>query len=246
MLSPLDRVRIILVRPQHPGNVGAAARALKNMGLKDLVVVADAPPDLRRAAIMAPHAEDVLNGLTHCTTLDAAMDGVVWAVATTARPRQWRYAELTPRDLGVEAVRRTGEGRVAILFGQEDFGLDNDAVTRCHAVCEIPTAGMRSLNLAQAVLIIAYEILLASGAAATVPSREAVQAASLEPLIAAWVEAWQAVGYLRGRNPVQFVTTLRQILGRAALETRELEVLRGFFNKLRGHLQRTGALPPKT
>ena len=104
---------------------------------------------------------------------------------------------------------------------------------------------MKSLNLAQAVLVIAYELMMAASPDEP-PPREVVELEAVEPVVRGWVEAWQAEGFLRGRNPDQFSTTLRQILGRAALEPRELAVLRGFFNKLSHYLRRTGGLPLST
>lgn len=237
-----DRVRFILVRPQHPGNIGATARALKNMGFSRLVIVADEDPDLRRAESMATHGADLLATAEIHRDLDSALQGVVWAVATTCRPRQWRYQHFASRELGGELWTRALDGDVAILFGQEDYGLDNDAVNRCQAVVEIPTAGMKSLNLAQAVLVIAYDLLLSRPDRSPKVARVAVDLTELEPVVERWVESWRAVGYLKGRNPEQFTTTLRQILGRAALDDREVTVLRGYFNKLHHYLRRTGGL----
>jgi len=154
---------------------------------------------------------------------------------------------LTSPELGAELARRSQSGDVAILFGQENFGLDNDSVARCQAICEIPTVGMKSLNLAQAVLIVAYELMQA-GDLAEVEShseREVVDLVEVEPVVASWVEAWQAVGFMRGKNPEHFSATLRQILGRASLDYREISVLKGFFRKLRRYLERTGGVAPR-
>ncbi len=248
MVTLSDRVRFILVRPSHPGNLGAAARALKNMGWSRLVVVSDTHPDINRAAPMATSARDVLESLEHHLTLESALEGVTFAVATTGRGRRWDFQGYTARELGPVLLPKTSGGDVAILFGQEDSGLDNEAVGRCQAVCEIPTAGKKSLNLAQAVLILSYELMMATGEgeAPSAGGDPAVGLDSLEPVIKSWIEIWEAIEFMKGRNPKQAYATLRQILGRSAIDERELVVLRGYFRKLRHYFVRTGGLPPQS
>lgn len=247
-MTSADRVRFILVRPMHPGNIGATARAMKNMGFRRLVVVSDTPPDLAACAPMATSARDVLEALEHHTTLEDALEGVGFAVATTGRPRHWYIETVSSRALGPVLWPRASDADVAVLFGQEDFGLDNEALARCQIVCEIPTAGvMKSLNLAQATLVVAYELMLSQPSLDLPPldtPREVVGLDALHPIVEAWIEAWVAVGFMRGRNPEQFRATLTQLLGRAAMEPREVGLLLGFFNKLRHYLVRTGGLQP--
>lgn len=237
-----DRVRFILINPSHPGNIGATARAMKNMGWHRLVLVCETPPDLEAAAPMATSAVDIVQNAVVVKTLDEALKGVSFAVGTTGRPRQWDYLHCTARGLPQLAIPRLAEGDLAILFGTERFGLSNEALYRCQAVCEIDTAGMKSLNLAQAVLIISYELMMGARefSPAGLGQREVIGLEELEPLVQRWVKVWQAVGYMKDRNPDHFLMTLRQILGRAAMEPREMHVLMGFFNKVRHYIHRTG------
>ena len=246
MHSFAQRVKFILVRPSHPGNIGAAARALKNMGWRRLVVVADTPPDIDKALPMATSAGDLVKSLEYHETLESALEGVGFAVATTSRTRTWQFPGYSARDLGEKLLPRAVNADVAILFGQENFGLSNDSIAMCQAIVEIDTAGMKSLNLAQAVLILSYELMMAAGTGGVgINLPEApVELPSLDPVIKVWVEIWEAVEFMKGRNPKHFNANLRQILGRAALQPRELGLLRGFFNKVRHYFVRTGSLPP--
>ena len=196
---------------------------------------------------MATSARDVLESLEHHLTLESALEGVTYAVATTGRGRKWDYPGYTARELGPVLLPRAAGGDVAILFGHEASGLDNESVSRCQAVCEIPTAGKKSLNLAQAVLILSYELMMSSGEgdALSAGVEPTVGLEELEPMVSAWLEIWEAIEFLKGRNLDQSFGMLRQILGRAGLEERELVVLRGYFNKLRHYFVRTGGLPPR-
>jgi TrmH family RNA methyltransferase len=145
--SPLlDRTVIVLVEPQHPGNVGAAARAMKNMGLSRLVIVAPPAYDPEQARWMAPGCADLLAEMRIVGTLDEALEGVHVAVATTARHRKQGQPVFTPAEL---ATRIADDDRTfALLFGREDFGLSTEDVLRCDSLLRIPTPEHASLNLA--------------------------------------------------------------------------------------------------
>ncbi|MED5371937.1 MAG: RNA methyltransferase [Myxococcota bacterium] len=145
-------VVIVLVNPLFPGNVGATARAMANFGLRELVLVDPLAFDLERARWMATSGKPVLDACRIVGTLDEALEGVDLAIATTARKRRWRWPVYTPRSLGDRIFDAPG-GRTAILFGREDFGLDNEAVARCQGILRIPTGPKASLNLGQAVLL---------------------------------------------------------------------------------------------
>src|SRR5262249_46759036 len=153
----LDRVDVVLVRPARAANVAAAARALKNMGLGTLVLV-DPPPGLEApdARALAYGAWDLLDAARRKTSLREALDASTWPAATAARPSPEAWY---PRRLGAEAAARTGGGRLAVVFGPEASGLSDEELARCHVRVHIPSDPAHpSLNLAQAVLLIAYEL----------------------------------------------------------------------------------------
>lgn len=167
--------RIVLVRTKDAANVGAAARAMKNFGLDELVLVAPRCRIDHRAEALASHAEDVLHAARVVDTLEDAIAGTTLVMGTSARERAAaNYPVLEPRD----AAPRLTDG-TAVLFGPEDHGLANEELTRCQAHVVIPTAGYTSLNLAQAVLVVAYEVALArrDGAQAGAAVNAAVGAA---------------------------------------------------------------------
>jgi len=236
----LDRIRIVLVSTSHPGNIGAAARALKTMGLSRLALVTprydDALSDADALA-MATGAADVLAATTIHPTLSSALQGCVWAVAMTARNRFYSPPEMTPRVAAQRAVQlATDGGDVAFVFGSERYGLDNEDVLTCQACGIIPTsATYSSLNLAQAVQIAAYECQLASLDAAP-----AHQASVGEPAVARLAtieereqlfthlqEALIAIDFLDPGNPKKLMQRLRRVFSRNDLEHEEVNILRG-------------------
>ncbi len=227
-----DPTRFVLVRASHAGNVGAAARAIKVMGFADLVLVQPRWPDVLRrdeAIAMASGAADVLAAARVVDTLAEALEGVTHACATAMTPRDFGPPTMAPRGhFGVVAA----EGqRVAFVFGSERFGLANEDVWRCHACVSIPTApGYGSLNLAQAVQVIAYEWRLALGGFAVVPrtARPAPASADeVEAALAHWREVLVAIGFLDPAAPKRLLPRLQQLLNRARLTREEIHILRG-------------------
>ena len=164
----LANVRVVLVAPTHPGNVGAVARAMRTMGLRDLRLVRPRRFPSAEATERAAGAFDVLDRARVVDDLPAALADCRWAVAATARPRRLEWGRLDPEEAGRELVRRASTGPVAAVFGRESAGLSNDEIDRCQAVLRIPTdPGFRSLNVAVAVQIAAYEIARAAARADT-------------------------------------------------------------------------------
>jgi tRNA/rRNA methyltransferase len=240
----LARVRVILHRPQSAENLGAAARVMKNFGLRDLAVVAppswSGPPRgggpglaredvLGRAARTARHAADVLARLSVHESLRAALGPAAWACGTTSRTVEGR-PRLSPRELARELWRRSAGGVVAVVFGEERRGLSDAELTLCQAVCSIPThPDYDSMNLAQAVAVVSYEVALAAGAAAAPPA----PAPGGEPALHATVEAlWERAravlaraGYLNPQNPEHILADLRRLLARADPTQREIELV---------------------
>lgn len=230
-LSP-DLTRFILVATSHPGNVGAAARAMKVMGFSDLVLVAPREPDLQHqpsAIAMASGATDVLEGARVVATLAEALDGITFACATAMTPRDFGPPTRAPRDLFGELAADTH--RVAFVFGSERFGMRNDDVYRCHACVSIPTLpDYGSLNLSQAVQLLAYDWRQALGGFA-VEARTAdlqrADAVAVDGVLNHWRQTLIDLDFLDPAVPRKLMPRLQQLLNRAQLTDEEVHILRG-------------------
>ncbi len=224
--------RFILVETSHPGNVGAAARAMKVMGFDDLVLVAPRDPLIAKAPeaiAMASGATDVLQQARVVDNLTDAVVGIDHLCATAMTPRDFGPAVHAPRE-HLAAVARSGH-RVGFVFGSERFGLGNQHVYQCHAVLSIPTPpGYGSLNLAQAVQLIAYDWRCALGAFRVEPRTVAPQfadAAEVQGLLEHWQQTLQQIGFLDPEAPRKLMPRLNQLLNRAELRSEEVHILRG-------------------
>ncbi|KQR90217.1 RNA methyltransferase [Burkholderia sp. Leaf177] len=231
--------RFVLVEPSHPGNVGAAARALKTMGFSRLIVVAPKIPFVTRepeAIAMASGADDVLASAQVVETLADALSGVHWSIALTARTREYGPPQMPPRAAVAKACEQgEGGGALALVFGNERVGLSNADVERCSAIAHIPAnPAYSSLNLAQAVQVLAYELRLAlldrsetaanataSSATASAPSDE------IEGMYAHLEQALVALDFLDPANPKKLMSRLRRLFSRSGLEHEEVNILRG-------------------
>ncbi len=228
----MDRTRFILLNTSHPGNVGAAARAMKVMGFFDLVLVAPRYPNVlvqQDTVAMASGATDILAGARVVDTLTEALEGITYACATAMTPRDFGPRTYAPRML-FERLAHT-EHRVAFVFGSERYGMANEDVYRCHACLSIPThSGYGSLNLAQAVQLLAYDWRQAQGGFdVTTRATTAVlaDAKQLSDLLDHWQETLTQVGFLDPRAPRKLMPRLNQLLNRAELTVDEVHVLRG-------------------
>jgi tRNA/rRNA methyltransferase len=234
MIPPLsaDPTRFVLVNTSHPGNVGSAARAMKVMGFSELVLVTPRFADVlarEETLAMASGATDVLERVRIVGTLAEALDGVTYACATAMTPRDFGPPTFAPRD---RFAGLAGEGhRVAFVFGGERFGLANEDVYRCHACISIPTdPAYGSLNLAQAVQVLAYEWRQALGGfavAARTPPVAWADGAAVQGLLGHWQQALVDIGFLDPAAPKKLLPRLNQLANRAALTTEEVHILRG-------------------
>lgn len=231
----LAAVRVVLVRPQGSANAGSVARAMKNMGLSDLVMVDPALPDDGWAAAMAVHARDILDAARVVPTLADAVADCAFVAATAARPGPFRGQTLKPDHAAVELLRVAVTQPAALVFGPEDHGLSNAEIERCHALITIPTApAYDSLNLAQAVLICAYELQLAATAVAQqAPPPEPLPTAERMALLFARLEsALLAAGFLNPQNPGPVMNVFRRIFARAELREHDVRVLLGLARQV--------------
>ena len=227
-----DPTRFVLVEPSHGGNVGSAARALKVMGFGDLVLVRPRHADVLSrpdTIAMASSATDVLARVRMVDTLAEALDGISWAVATAMTPRDFGPPTFAPREHF--ATLAAGPHRVAFVFGPERTGLSNDDVYRCHACVSIPThPDYGSLNLSQAVQLLAYDWRQALGGYAVAPRTVDLALAdghAIDGLLAHWQATLHAIGFLDPAAPRKLMPRLHQLLNRAQLTSEEVHILRG-------------------
>ena len=231
----LDSVDVVLVRPARAANVAAACRALKNMGLRSVALVGAHPGGLDEPAAraLAYGAWDVLDGIRRPGSLREAVAGCAVVAGTSGRPHP---AAWTPRRLAEEGLARAAGSRLAVVFGPEAEGLRNEELALCHVRVHIPSdPAQHSLNLAQAVLLVAYELRLAvltgTGDRGE-PRPAAASAGELEAALDAWRDALLAVGYLNPANPEAILAEARALLGRAGLTAREATLLRGMARQI--------------
>lgn len=224
--------RFVLMHTSHAGNVGAAARALKVMGFYDLVLVAPRWSDVLRrdeTLAMASGAVDVLERARVVSTLAEALDGVTHVCATAMTPRDFGPPTRSPR-AHFEALAAAPPA-IAFVFGGERFGMSNDDVYRCHVCLSIPTApDYGSLNLAQAVQLIAYEWRMALGGFGVEPRTAEpapADARAVQGLLDHWREALVEIGYLDPAAPKKLMPRLNQLLNRAQPTEEEVHILRG-------------------
>lgn len=223
----LERVEIVLVRPARPANVAAACRAMKNMGLGRLRLVA--PPaglEAPEARALAYGAWDVLDAAAVDASLRDAVSGSTLVVGTSGRASAESW---TPREFAAQAETRAMGGRISIVFGPEASGLRNDELDLCQARVHIPTsADHSSLNLAQAVLILGYEVFLASSRdEPRVPPEPRATAGEIEEALDGLREALLGIGFLNEENPGAVLAEARRWIARSAPTKREITLLRG-------------------
>jgi len=254
--------RFVLVEPSHPGNVGAAARALKTMGFARLVLVSPRVPNVQNdpeAIAMASGADDVLASVHVVPTLADALAGVHWSIALTARLREYGPPQRTPRAAAAIAHEQAAQGEIALVFGNERTGLSNDDVERCSALAHIPAnPAYSSLNLAQAVQVLAYELRtaflavdetvgdqsagnrLAAAQGELAGSRTQMAASDeIESMFTHLESALVALEFLDPANPKKLMSRLRRLFARSGLEREEVNIVRGIAKHILLKTKRT-------
>lgn len=229
----LANIRIVLVRPRGSGNIGSIARAMKNTGLRELAIVGKARPGSFWARAMAVHGRDILGDVRSYETLRQAVADCALVVGTTCRDGLYRDHSRTPREIAGQMIGAAQLGRVALIFGPEDHGLNNDDLKHCQMLIAIPThSEYRSLNVAQAAMVCLYELYLA---AAAEPAQEALpraRAEDVERLYDLMRSSLLKIGFLDSENPEHMLFAFRRILGRTGLEDREVRILIGLFRQI--------------
>jgi len=228
-------IRIVLVGTTHPGNIGASARAMKNMGLEQLCLVAPRHFPDAEATARASGADDILDSAQCFTELTEAVADCALVVGASARLRSLPWPTVAPRECARRLMEAAAAGPCALVFGQERSGLSNDDLQHCQLLVNIPTApDYRSLNLAMAVQILVYEIRLARGDAGATVEREAPPASSedLERFFAHLERVLVESEFLDPDNPRYLMRRLRRLYYRAELDQNELNILRGILASL--------------
>ncbi|MGB1563314.1 MAG: RNA methyltransferase [Sinimarinibacterium flocculans] len=254
----LSRIRIVLVSTQHPGNIGASARAMLTMGLRDLVLVNPDRFPHPQARATAAHAAEVLDGARVVGSLDEAVADCGWVVALSARVRHLGDEPLRPWQAAERAVAVAGEAPVAFVFGCERTGLTNEEVDLCHATTLIPAnPDYSSLNLSQAVQVVAYELRRAAAPeqAAVSPKKQhpwyaPPTAEEMERFYEHLERCLLSTGFLDPANPRMLMRRLRTYFNRSAPDRNELNILRGILTSVEQPKRRriappTSGAPPK-
>ncbi|MFT7289020.1 MAG: tRNA (cytidine32/uridine32-2'-O)-methyltransferase [Halieaceae bacterium] len=239
----LAKIRIVLVQTSHPGNIGAVARAMKNMGLMRLVLVSPQQYPDEQATWRAVSANDVLVDAQVVDSLDAAIADCSFVVGTSARDRRIPWPVLDARRAAAEIGVASMGGEVAILFGREDNGLSNEELMRCNLHLCIPTSSAySSLNLAMAVQVVAYELRmrlvgddLPAAADAQWDAAPATQD-NMERFYQHLEETITDIGFLNPSAPRQLMPRLRRLYGRVRLDEMELNILRGILTETQKHI----------
>lgn len=230
--SPSAPPRVVLVRPKHPGNVGAAARAMKNFGLSEMVLVAPRCRIGREAYALASHAGDVLDAARTVEHLTEALAGVTWAIGTSAHVRASDAVPQYGPDDGLATLPREGS---ALVFGPEDHGLANDELDRCQALIRIPTAPYASINLAQAVNILAQRwYVVAQRPDVHAADRDAPPPAERDQIERMYEDLralFRLIGYTDERRETATVRLFRGLIDRARPTAREVAALRGLASQ---------------
>jgi tRNA/rRNA methyltransferase len=230
-----NRVSIVLVEPQSPGNVGMVCRAMKNMGVSDLRLVNPCPIDHPEALKFAVSARDLLERARIFPSLAEALADTSVSVATTRRHGKYRQEIYSPAEVARKITAGDGGDHAALVFGREDSGLTTEEVSLCtwHAtIATSPDYG--SMNLAQSVLVFCYELFGArnTGEDGQPAVRDLAGSQELETLYGHMERTLMRIGFLNPQNPAHLMRTLRRIYARAGLDTREVAVLRGLMSQI--------------
>jgi tRNA/rRNA methyltransferase len=235
----MKNISIVLYKPKYAGNIGSVARAAKNMGISNIMVVGTAGFDREEMQQRSTHlAADVLDKIQYFEHIDEGLGSFNYIVGTTARLGKARGPFLSPRTVAGKITDISRKNKVALLFGPEDTGLSNDELRYCHAVVTIPTSReFTSLNLSHAVMILCYEIFFASSTAAKEVTPKLALSAELEGMYGQIKTLLAQSGFLNPENPDYWMMHLRRFFTRAGLLSREVKIIRGICRQLEWYAQ---------
>jgi tRNA/rRNA methyltransferase len=229
----LENIHIVLQRPRYPENIGSAARAMCNMGIRHLSVVSPEDYDLERVNKLATHvSRDIVDGIEVYDGLPEALHAFNYVVGTTARLGKQRQVIHAPEKLAHLLGDLAHSNRVAILFGPEDRGLSNEDLRLCHALVNIPTADFSSLNLAQAVMVICYALRSAVFEEKAAFTPKLASRRQLDGMYDQLRDILVRISYINPENPDYFMNNLRHFFTRMQLRAREVSIIRGICRQI--------------
>jgi tRNA/rRNA methyltransferase len=229
----MENVAIVLHDTRIPENIGAAARAAANMGVGQVILSAPRTFDMERILKVATHsASGLVEAMKVCNTLPDALGEFNWIVGTTARLGGTRRVNSSPADLAVKLIPISLDNRVAVLFGPEDRGLTNDDLQLCHDLVNIPTAEFSSLNLAQAVMVMCYELFKARTQTQEFHIPRLACRYELENMYTDLKETFARIHYINHENPEHRLDKTRSFLSRYQLRSREVSIIRGLCRQV--------------
>jgi len=242
-VSLLKNIRVVLYEPQDPVNIGGTVRVMKNMGLDDLVLVRPMRYDPEKLERIAHNTRDLAGRIRHVDELSDAVADCVAVYAFAGKHRAARWPVITPREMAALSLERVADGPVAMLFGREDHGLPNEALDQSTAVVCIPTTEHMSLNLAQAILVGAYELHLAAGDSTRKPPRrhkEGPKSTILnrELTFQRIQRALDLLDFFKTRNPEHVMRAVRSLVSRAEPATREMDLVKSMAIEVERTLER--------
>ena len=231
-------IRVVLVNTSHPGNIGAAARAMKNMCLERLYLVEPNDFPNAEATSRASGADDLLARAVVCSSLEEALAGCHFVVGTSARSRSITWPVMPPRDCATKLVEESAEGDVAIVFGREHSGLTNEELERCHYLVHIPSnPNFSSLNIGAAVQVLAYEVMMAEPlvqSASDEEDRDLATADEMESFFLHLEQTMVDLEFLDRNHPRKLMRRLRRLFNRARPDQTEVNILRGILSAAQG------------
>ena len=229
----LDNISIVLLQPRYSENIGAAARAMLNMGIRQLVIVDPQNFDLSKALKLATHfAADIIEKSKFYPDLKEALSSFNYVVGTTARLGGQRQVVHTPLTLARNLIPISVKNRIAILFGPEDKGLSNEDIRYCHALVNIPTTEFSSLNLAQSVMILCYEIFIAGGEANEEFTPRMASRHELDGMYDQLKDILVRISYINSENPDYWLNHFRRFFTRLQLRAKEVNIIRGLCRQV--------------
>ena len=246
MKTNLENIAVVLHEPHYPENIGAAVRAAKNMGISRFLVVNPADCDLTRILRMATHhSEDLVLGIEVHDRFEEALESFQYVVGSTARTGSHRQFVKNPRQLAKELIPISQKNHVALLFGPEASGLANEHIRHCDALVTIPTAGFSSINLAQAVMIMVYEIFTAASEKKERFTPRLATRGELESMYLQLKDTLTKINFINPENPDYWMKSIRRFFSRVQLRGRDVQLIRGICRQIDWYCFRKTARAPQ-
>jgi len=242
----LENIAVVLNEPHYPENIGAAVRAAKNMGISRFLVVNPADCDLTRILRMATHhAEDLVLGIEVHGRLEDALKSFQYVVGSTARTGSHRQFVKNPRQLAMELIPISQKNHVALVFGPEASGLANEHIRYCDALVTIPTAEFSSINLAQAVMIMVYEVFTAASEKNEGFTPRLATRGELEAMYVQLKDTLTKINFINRENPDYWMKSIRRFFSRMQLRGRDVQLIRGICRQIDWYCFRKTARAPQ-